>query len=97
MGSIDEQDRQLAQEQWEAMAAEYRKSYPQANIEAITFNAIAQHKIANVSGVPLERLSWQTRARGLRLFFDSQGQSEPRQPDTVIEVVPIIELNIGLL
>lgn len=77
MGSIDEQDRQLAREQWEAMADEYRKTYPQANLEAITFNAIAQQKIANVSGVPLERLSWQTRARGLSKVIEAMPNPNP--------------------
>lgn len=72
MGVIDIQTDADAQAEYDQLLLQYQEAngaLPENIMNALVYQAISENNLANLTGTPLERVSIQTRLKGLRLLL----------------------------
>lgn len=71
MGLQNERAREAAQAELEALGQQYLYLVPHADLDAVIYEAIANHGVANAEGVDLSTFSTRTKAEALKRALES--------------------------
>lgn len=88
MKAHDLTTRTQAESEYQQWIDRYLERVPNADIQSVVFNAVDQHKIANVEGLTYANLSVFTKTQGIQKAYESL----PQDNQNFVS----IGLNIGL-